>query len=108
LLASGVDLAADVLKVGHHGSRYATSQGLLSRVAPSQAIISVGARNPYRLPSVDVLRRLRKNGTEVWSTDRHGAVQVWTDGQELRVEAVQKRPARPKVAPVAVPEPSRE
>ncbi len=85
LLDRGVPLRADVLKVGHHGSRHATSEELLQKVRPSLAVISVGAHNRYRLPHQDVLDRLQAAGVRVYRTDRHGAVTVRTDGEEIEV-----------------------
>lgn len=47
LLASGVDLHADVLKVGHHGSRYASTPAFIQAVGPRIAVISVGRHNTF-------------------------------------------------------------
>jgi competence protein ComEC len=50
-------------------------------------VISVGARNPFRHPSPEVLARLEAAGARVYRTDRDGAVIVESDGQEVRVTA---------------------
>jgi competence protein ComEC len=50
LLASGVDLRADVLKVGHHGSQYASTPPFIASVHPQAAIISVGRHNTFGHP----------------------------------------------------------
>jgi competence protein ComEC len=47
MIASGANLKARVLKVGHHGSRYATSNAFLQAVRPEAAVISVGVANNY-------------------------------------------------------------
>ena len=78
-------LAADVLKVGHHGSRTSTSPALLARVRPSVALVSVGAGNMYGHPSPDVVRRLRSAGADVRRTDALGSVVVRTDGTRLEL-----------------------
>lgn len=71
LLASGADLTADVLKVGHHGSDTSTTEALVQAVTPAYGLISVGPdRND--LPKDAVLRRLQTSGTEVYRTDREG------------------------------------
>jgi competence protein ComEC len=79
-------LRADVLKVGHHGSRTSSSPLLVAGVAPREAIISVGRRNRFGHPSATTLATLEAAGTRVWRTDRDGAVVVSTDGVSLEVQ----------------------
>ncbi|MBN2494252.1 MAG: DNA internalization-related competence protein ComEC/Rec2 [Deltaproteobacteria bacterium] len=88
LLRSSAELAADVLKVGHHGSRNASSRAFLERVHPSLAVVSVGPDNRFRLPSPEALARLASSGARVLRTDIAGAVCIRTDGESLEVEAV--------------------
>jgi len=80
-------LKADVLKVGHHGSRTSSSAPFLAAVAPSDAVVSVGRRNRFGHPHPEALRALAATGARVWRTDRDGAVVVTTDGRELAVQA---------------------
>jgi len=84
--ASG-DLRADVLKVGHHGSSTSSTDPFLAAVAPSLAVISVGADNLYGHPSADVLASLGRVGAQVVRTDIAGTVIVKTDGTHLTYEA---------------------
>lgn len=70
------DLRADVLKVGHHGSRFSTSDAFLKEVAPRAALISVGARNRYGHPTEETLARLSAVGAQVFRTDEDGAIRV--------------------------------
>ncbi|WP_280886224.1 ComEC/Rec2 family competence protein [Streptomyces sp. LBL] len=73
---AGVALAGvDVLKVAHHGSAY-QDPGLIRRVAPRLALISVGADNPYGHPAPSTVAALRAGGATVLRTDRGGAVAV--------------------------------
>ena len=72
----GAALRSDVLKVGHHGSRFSTSAEFLAAVAPRVALISVRADPRRRLPDAGVLERLRKSGARIRRTDRSGAVTV--------------------------------
>ncbi len=62
------DLDVDFLKVGHHGSKYSTSNFFLARVMPKWAIISVGQNN-YGHPTKEVLGRLQKIGSKILRTD---------------------------------------
>jgi len=83
LLAAGVPTRAVVLKVGHHGSRHASSAPFLARVRPRVAAISVGARNPFGHPSPAALARLAAAGAVVYRTDADGAIEVTSDGARL-------------------------
>jgi competence protein ComEC len=78
-------LHADVLKVGHHGSKNSTMPEFLESVGPRVAIISAGEQNPYGHPNPELLERLRGSGARILRTDEEGAVQVVTDGHTLRV-----------------------
>jgi competence protein ComEC len=79
------ELQADVLKVGHHGSKNSTMPEFLSAVRPRVAIISAGEGNPYGHPSPELVRRLEGAGVRILRTDRDGAVHVLTDGERLWV-----------------------
>jgi competence protein ComEC len=85
LLQSRAKLAAQVLKVAHHGSRYSSSARFLRAVAPLAAVISVGARNDYRHPAAATLGRLEDLSTHVYRTDLDGPVTVEADGQQLTI-----------------------
>jgi competence protein ComEC len=83
LLASGTNLRADVLKVGHHGSRTSSTEAFLEAVSPSVALISAGYENGFGHPHPDVLRRLSDRHTAILRTDLDGLVTARTDGQAL-------------------------
>ena len=83
--ASAGRLRADLLKIGHHGSRTSSSRAFLEAVAPREAVISVGARNRFGHPSQGTLLALRNAGARVWRTDQDGEVIAETDGTSLRV-----------------------
>src|SRR5262249_34103152 len=80
-------LRADVLKVGHHGSKTSTGEAFLEAVAPRYALISDGKLNRFGFPHKRVLGRLREHDVEIWRTDVEGAIFVETDGHALRVHA---------------------
>jgi len=79
-------LQADVLKVGHHGSKNSTMPDFLAAIGPRISIISAGEENPYGHPNPELLKRLTESGTRLLRTDRDGAVRVLTDGHSLRVD----------------------
>ncbi|MEJ2483557.1 MAG: hypothetical protein P8049_10720, partial [Gemmatimonadota bacterium] len=70
-------LRADILKVGHHGSRTSSSSAWLRAVRPAVAIISAGAGNRFGHPHDEVLERIERSGVPVvWRTDRRGTLCV--------------------------------
>lgn len=77
--------SSDLLKVGHHGSRGATSEALLERLKPKLAVISVG-QNRYGHPSPEALGRLERAGVPVARTDRHGTILVRSNGSTFQVQ----------------------
>jgi competence protein ComEC len=86
-LMEKVALEADVLKVGHHGSNRSSSEAFLRIVRPKMAVISVGVKNRYGLPSPGVIRRLEEMGVRTYRTDLQGAVTISTDGNRLEETA---------------------
>lgn len=87
LLAAGVALQADVLKVAHHGSRTSSTAALLEAVKPKLAVISAGRGNRFGHPHAEVLERLRKKSERVLRVDEVGGVQIESDGEQLQVRA---------------------
>ena len=68
------DIDIDVLKVGHHGSKYSSSELFLERTNPDFAVISVGEKNRYGHPGKEVIERLEERGIQIFRTDEDGAV----------------------------------
>jgi len=86
LLGSGEGLAADVLKVAHHGSGGSSSVEFLAAVAPAHAVISVGEENRFGHPEEEVLERLADLGdVTVLRTDQVGTIEFTTDGELMWV-----------------------
>jgi len=83
LLEDRASLRADVLKVAHHGSHYASSDALLDAVSPRLAVISCGAENDYGHPHARTLRRLEARGVIIARTDLEGDVTVTSDDHGL-------------------------
>ncbi|OGY64467.1 MAG: hypothetical protein A2214_00940 [Candidatus Harrisonbacteria bacterium RIFOXYA1_FULL_48_8] len=78
------DLSAQVLKVGHHGSRFSSSPEFLKAVNPVISVIEVG-KNTYGHPTPAALGRLADVGTQIFRTDRDRTILVDFDGDKLRV-----------------------
>jgi competence protein ComEC len=76
LLESGVDVHADVLKVGHHGSAYSSAPNFVAAVHPRYALISVGRHNLFGHPAATTLATLRNAGARAYRTDLCGAITV--------------------------------
>lgn len=85
LVSGGILRRTDVLKVPHHGSRTSTTPALLAIVRPAFAVISDGFENRYGFPHREVLRRLARRHTAVFSTDRDGLISIRTDGYRFYV-----------------------
>ncbi len=83
LLQRGVRLQADVLKVGHHGSRTSTTAPFLAAVRPAYAVIQVGEGNRYGHPTADVLERLHRAGALIFRNDLQGTLVFESDGMTL-------------------------
>ena len=78
--------AAALLKVGHHGSKTSATPQFLAAVHPQYAVISVGARNPFGLPKMEVLERLEGANVATYRTDMDGAASFFLDGRVVVVE----------------------
>lgn len=83
IVECGIDIDADVLKVGHHGSKTASSESFLEEVSPQYAVISCGEKNDYGHPHAEPLNNLRSMGVKVFRTDEQGSIVVSSNGTEL-------------------------
>ena len=83
LLEDGLAAHADVLKVGHHGSKTSSIAPFLDAVSPEVAIVSAGYENSFGHPHPDVIKRLVDRHAAVLRTDLDGLVTVSTDGKRL-------------------------
>jgi competence protein ComEC len=80
MLTAGGTLTSTVLKVGHHGSRFSTSETFLDRVAPQLALISAGKGNSFGLPAARTVDLLAGRGIETYRTDRDGTIELVGNG----------------------------
>jgi len=87
LVKDRAPLAADFLKVPHHGSKTSSTELFLAAVAPRVAVVSVGDANPFGHPAANIIERYERSGVRFLRTDRDGAVTALTDGENIAVHA---------------------
>ncbi len=85
LLDEGADLASNIVKVAHHGSRTSSIQEFVNATRASVAVISVGRTSIFGHPNKEVVDRWRASGAQVMTTGEKGTVSVITDGKDLTV-----------------------
>lgn len=87
IVALGGDgLSANVLKLGHHGSRTSTSQVFLSAVDPQIAIISAGKNNKYGHPHKEVMDMLKQFEIPTLVTYDEGTIVIESDGENIKIQ----------------------
>ncbi len=86
LVVNGVLQEYDVLKAAHHGSKNSSSDEFLKIVKPSAVLISAGEDNRYGHPHEETLARFADAGCTVYSTQEEGAVRIWTDGENMKIQ----------------------
>lgn len=74
-----------LLKAPHHGSKTSSSEAFLKAASPQWIVVCAGEGNMYGLPHPDIVARYERLGAAVFRTDRHGAVEVRTDGRAARI-----------------------
>ena len=84
MLATGQDVTAEVLKVGHHGSDSASSPAFLAAVKPTVAVYSADGQDKDH-PNKKTLAALAAIGAQVYGTDVNGTVVVISDGTTIQV-----------------------
>ncbi|NME95306.1 MBL fold metallo-hydrolase [Clostridium cochlearium] len=83
MLSKDLDLRADILKLGHHGSNTSSTEPFLKEVSPSIAIASCGKNNPFNHPSIKVVQRLKKENIQFFRTDIDGDIVIYSNGKNL-------------------------
>jgi competence protein ComEC len=82
LLKKGLNLKADILKIGHHGAEDSTSEAFLKQIRPSISVISVNRENLRGYPSQETLERIKVLGSQLYKTDRDGTIIVAVKDKE--------------------------
>ena len=78
------DIKSDVLKLGHHGSKYSSSSDFLFKVNPKYAIASCGDSNMYHHPHTSILKKLKENNIKLYRTDKDGTIISYSDGVKIK------------------------
>ena len=89
--AVGKNLKSTVLVSPHHGSGSSSTPLLMEQVNPETVVVSCGWMNRFKFPDRAVLQRYEAIGAKVLRTDINGAVQIWTDGQEMQIRTTQTK-----------------
>ncbi|HZH33562.1 MAG TPA: ComEC/Rec2 family competence protein [Pyrinomonadaceae bacterium] len=86
LLVNAVNLQADVVKIGHHGSRTSSIEDFVRLTNAEFAVASVGRESPFGHPHKEVVERWKNAGAAVLTTGENGTISFSTDGKDLRLE----------------------
>lgn len=82
------NIKSNVLKVGHHGSSYSSTEKFLNKVNPQYAIIQVGTENKYNHPTKTTLDKLNERNIKVFRTDMDGTIKLTSDGTNINIETI--------------------
>lgn len=82
------DIESDVLKIGHHGSEYSTTNKFLEKVNPKYAIIQVGKNNTYKHPKQTTLDKLNAKNIKIYRTDIDGTIKLTSDGNNIKFKTI--------------------
>lgn len=91
MIQEGKNVAAQILKAGHHGSKYSSTPEFLQKVSPNAAIISSGKNNIYKHPHKETLERLRAENCEILNTAEVGTILIKTNGQNYEINTMIER-----------------
>lgn len=103
MVAANLSLKADILKVGHHGSRSSSSPAFLNQVLPTIAVYMAGLGNSYGHPHPETIAALNAIGAKIYGTDVNGTVVFTTDGSTYQVAATKGGARSEQVAATAAP-----
>lgn len=83
ILANGLDIACDVYKAGHHGSKTASTKAFLNEAAPTYVVVSCAEDNSYGHPHAEPMNNFRSMGMKVFRTDEQGSIIATSNGAEI-------------------------
>jgi competence protein ComEC len=79
-------LKAGLYKVGHHGSKTASSYEFLNAMQAEKALISCGLDNRFYHPHPSLIKKLKQKDLEIFRTDEQGVIHCWTNGDPWQCE----------------------
>lgn len=85
------DINVDVIKIGHHGSSYSSSEDFLNKVIPKYAIIQVGVDNNYNHPHKETLDNLNSRNIKIYRTDVDGTIKLISDGDKIEFKKLETK-----------------
>ncbi|MBC1473547.1 MBL fold metallo-hydrolase [Listeria grandensis] len=85
MVDSGLDLNAQILDLGHHGSSTSNQPYFLDAVKPEVAVYSAEKGNSYGHPHREVIQWLKDRDITTYGTDVEGTVTIETDGKQIHV-----------------------
>lgn len=104
IISSGTELSANVLKVGHHASRTASSAAYLAKVKPQVPVYSAGVGDRYGHPHQETITAPSSIGADIYGTDQYGTVVITSDGAGYSVATSKgNNPRAPPVFGPALP-----
>src|SRR5690554_2656060 len=86
ILSSFDNINAQILKVGHHGSRTSTTSSFLSAITPKIAIIMCGENNRYGHPHNETISKIKQENIKIYRTDIHGNIIIDTNGKNYEIK----------------------
>jgi len=86
ILGAKINIDADLMKMGHHGSTTSNTEEFLDKISPQIAIITCGVDNSYGHPHREILDTLNKRNVEIYRTDLQGDIIVTSDGKTIEVK----------------------
>ena len=91
MIIANSDLNSDILKAGHHGSKYSSSTEFLEKVSPEVAIFSSGKKNRYGHPHKETIERMEAFSIKRYNTAERGTVTVLTNGKKYKIKTMTGR-----------------
>lgn len=95
IVNNGMNIQADVLKAGHHGSNTSNSDSFVNKVNPQYVVIQVGEGNKYNHPNTDIIEKFENMEIEIYRNDLHGTVVAKSDGKKIEFSI--NKGAAPKI-----------
>ncbi len=87
ILAAKPLLRAEVIKIGHHGSRTSSDGSFIRQLSPQIAVITCGFQNSYGHPHTETLQVLERNDVTVYRCDINGEIVLTSNGTSISVQS---------------------